>query len=85
MDGSKWIRILETKEIKPNSFKRMKGSEVNVEWVEQDPDALKEPIIIEKPDGLGMRMPQKGFAVADVAEIVGPDTPLEVIGGCYLV
>lgn len=58
----------------------MKGLEVNIEWVEQDPNALKEPIIIEKPDGLGMRMPPKGFTVADVAEVVGPNTPVEVIG-----
>jgi len=58
----------------------MKGSEVTVEWLEHDPEALREPILIEKPDGLGMRMPHPEFTVADVAEAVGSDTPVEVIG-----
>lgn len=58
----------------------MKGSDVNTEWLERDPDALKEPVIIENPEGLGMRMPPKEFTVADVADCIGPETPLEVIG-----
>jgi len=81
-DGSKWIRVIETKDIQPDAFKRVQGSEVNSDWLEQDPDALREPIVIEKPDGLGMRMPDKGLTVADVSEIVGPLTPVEVIGQC---
>ena len=79
-DGTKWVRILETKEIKPDAFGRLKGSEVTLDWLEQDPEAFKEPIVIESPDGLGMRMPDKDLTVADVAEIVGQQTPVEVIG-----
>ena len=80
-DGTKWLRVIETKDIKPDSFRRLKGSEVNSGWLEQDPEAFREPIVIESPEGLGMRMPNKDFTVADVAEIVGPQTPVEVIGG----
>ena len=81
-DGNKWPRIIETKDIQPDTFKRFHGSEVNCEWLEQDPNAFREPIVIEKPDGLGMRMPDKTFTVADVTEIMGPLTPVEVIGQC---
>jgi hypothetical protein len=80
-DGTKWLRVIETKDIKPDAFRRLQGSEVNSDWLEQDPEALREPIVIESPEGLGMRMPDKDFTVADVAEVVGPQTPVEVIGG----
>ena len=67
------------KTIKPDPFKRMQGADVTAEWLETDPTAMTEPIVIEKPDGLGMEMPED-LTVADVAEIVGADTPVEVIG-----
>jgi hypothetical protein len=79
-DGTKWLRIIETKDIKPDAFRRLTGTEVNSDWLEQDPEALKEPIVIESPEGLGMRMPDKGLTVADIADIVGSHTPVEVIG-----
>ncbi|KAF8484388.1 hypothetical protein JB92DRAFT_3028837 [Gautieria morchelliformis] len=78
-DGTKWLRIIETKDIKPDAFRRLTGNEVNSDWLEQDPEALKEPIVIESPEGLGMRMPDKDLTVADIADIVGPQTPVEVI------
>ncbi|GJJ12487.1 hypothetical protein Clacol_006729 [Clathrus columnatus] len=78
-DDNKWLRVIEVKDIKNDNFRRMKGSEITIEWLEQDQEAFKEPIVIEHPDGLGMRMPPKGFTVADVAESIGPETPLEVI------
>lgn len=46
------------------------------EWRE----AMKEPVIIEKPDGLGMQMPPEGLTVEHVAEYIGEDVPLEVMG-----
>ncbi|TFY68072.1 hypothetical protein EVJ58_g1244 [Rhodofomes roseus] len=75
----KWIRILEGKKIRENPFRRMKGSEVGVEWLESDESAMKEPIVIESPEGLGMKMPPKSFTVEDVAEVIGKDFPVEVI------
>lgn len=43
--------------------------------------AMTEPIIIDSPEGLGMKMPEEGdFGVEEVAELVGEDVPVEVIG-----
>ena len=58
----------------------MKGSDVGLEWLEADENAMKEPIVIENPEGLGMKMPDVKLTVSDVADVVGHDTPLEVIG-----
>jgi len=71
---------LEGKTIKDDSFKRMKGSEVGLEWLESDASAMREPFVVENPEGLGMKMPDEAFSIDDVAEIVGADTPVEVIG-----
>jgi len=76
----KWLRILEGKKISGDPFRRMKGSEVGVEWLENDQSAMKEPIVIEAPEGLGMKMPPKSFTVEDVATVIGEDSPVEVIG-----
>lgn len=58
----------------------MKGSAVGLEWLENDDSAMREPFVVETPEGLGMKMPDEGFSVDDVAEIVGEDTLVEVIG-----
>lgn len=58
----------------------MKGSDLGLEWLENDEDAMKEPIVVEDPEGLGMKMPDADFTVSDVADIVGHETPVEVIG-----
>jgi F-box/leucine-rich repeat protein 10/11 len=78
-DANRWIRMLETKEIKKDPFKRFKGSELE-DWLEQDDSALREPIVIENPEGLGMSMPPNTFSVEDVATMLGEGTPVEVIG-----
>ena len=78
-DANRWIRMLETKEIKEDPFKRFKGSDLE-DWLEQDDDALQEPIVIERPEGLGMTMPPNTLSVEDVAQMVGEETPVEVIG-----
>jgi F-box and leucine-rich repeat protein 10/11 len=78
-DANRWIRTLETKEIKKDSFRRFKGNELE-DWLKQDDDALREPIVIETPEGLGMTMPPNTFSVEDVAQMIGEGTPVEVIG-----
>jgi hypothetical protein len=71
--------MMHGKTIKPDPFRRMDGNTVNVEWLDNDSSAMTEPIVIESPEGLGMKMPE-GFTVSDVAETLGEDTPVEVIG-----
>lgn len=59
----------------------MDGHDVSVKWLQDDEDAMKEPIIVEQPNGLEMEMPPADtFTVDQVAELVGADTPVEVIG-----
>lgn len=79
-DPRRWSRLLEHKTFKEDPFKRLAGSEVRLEWLEEDQAAMTEPIIIEHPDGLGMTMPSSDFTVDDIVELVGKDTPVEVIG-----
>jgi hypothetical protein len=58
----------------------MKGSDLTEEWLYNDTTAMTEPVIVEKPDGLGMMMPPSSLTVPEIANILGPETPLEVIG-----
>lgn len=81
-DPRRWFRHLNQKPMKKSPFKRMKGSEVTVEWLQSDENAFTEPIIIEKPEGLGMKMPDASFTVNDVAKLVGPKEKVEVLGAC---
>jgi hypothetical protein len=79
-DPRKWMRLLQGKVIGDATFKRMKGADVGLEWLDTDENAMREPIVVDIPDGLGMKMPPKTFTVDDVAELVGEDTQVEVIG-----
>lgn len=72
--------MLEGKPILKDPFKRMKGEDVCLAWLEQDPHAMEEPIVIETPEGLGMKMPLEELTVANIAVILGEATPIEVIG-----
>ncbi|KAF9472602.1 JmjC domain-containing histone demethylation protein 1 [Pholiota conissans] len=77
-DPNRWQRMIESKEFKKDPFRRMQGSELE-SWLQEDETALREPIVIEQPDGLGMKMPPRDLTVEHVAEYIGEDTPLEVI------
>jgi hypothetical protein len=81
---NKWIAIAESKVYAPDNFRRMNGSDIGLEWILSDENAMKEPIVVENPEGLGMKMPGKEMAVRDVAREVGPDTHVEVIGALTL-
>jgi hypothetical protein len=78
------MHVIRDKTIHPDTFRRVKGEDLSREWLDQDPLAMTEPIVIENAEGLGMRMPGKEFTVNNVAELVGPDTPVEVMGECSL-
>ena len=68
------------KVIKDSGFKRMRGADLGLEWLETDDTAMLEPVVVESPEGLGMKMPPKHLTVDDIAQLVGVDTPVEVIG-----
>jgi F-box/leucine-rich repeat protein 10/11 len=71
---------LESKTFNRDEFKRMEGSDLTEEWLYNDATAMTEPVIIERPEGLGMMMPPSSLTVPEIANILGPETPLEVIG-----
>ncbi|KAH8110283.1 Clavaminate synthase-like protein [Phellopilus nigrolimitatus] len=79
----KWHALLQAKDaagaFARDPFRHMNGSELSLDWVDSDPSALLEPVLVETPDGLGMSMPPADLTVADVARIVGEDTPVEVM------
>ncbi|KAI0781268.1 Clavaminate synthase-like protein [Trametes elegans] len=78
-DPGRFLRMMEGKAIKRDPFRRMKGSEVGLEWLENDEGAMREPVLIEEEEGLGMKMPPASFTVDDVVEALGEDHPVEVI------
>jgi hypothetical protein len=80
LEVNKWVAIAESKKYSPDTFKRLNGSDIGLEWILRDESAMKEPIVVEDPEGLGMKMPSKDLTVRDIANEVGPDTHLEVIG-----
>ena len=41
---------------------------------------MLEPLIIENKEGLGMRVPSDQMTINQVAQLVGTQTPVEVIG-----
>jgi F-box/leucine-rich repeat protein 10/11 len=77
--------MLEGKAIKSDPFKRLEGNFVGLDWLDEDEEAMREPIVITNPEGLGMKMPSNDFTVDDVAKLIGADTPIEVIGKPTLV
>jgi len=79
-DPRRWSSLLESKTFGRDEFRRMRGSDLIEEWLYNDATAMTEPVIIEKPDGLGMMMPSSSLTVPEIANILGPATPLEVIG-----
>ncbi|KAH9955595.1 jumonji protein [Russula dissimulans] len=78
-DPRRWSQLLDSKSFSMDEFKRMRGADLTEEWLDNDPNAMTEPIIIENPDGLGMMMPQASLTVSEIADILGPETPVEVI------
>ena len=61
----------------------MKGKDVNLDWVEGDESAMTEPIAVLDPEGLEMEMPPDDFTVDDIAQLVGEQTPVEVMGAVW--
>lgn len=79
-DSRRWLWNVADKTTFTDPFKRMDGGDVNLTWLEEDETAMLEPIVIESPEGLGLKVPAGDFAVDDVADLLGEQTPVDVIG-----
>ncbi|KAI9277219.1 hypothetical protein BDA99DRAFT_429673 [Phascolomyces articulosus] len=76
-DQNIWSKILKAKAFAKDPFKRYKGEEVTVDLLKKT--GMREPFVIEQPDGLDMKMPSSNTTVADIADGVGHDHHVEVI------
>ncbi|KAI5481779.1 PHD finger protein 8 [Pseudohyphozyma bogoriensis] len=77
-DVDRWTRVLESKKVTEGKFKSVKADSLTQEWLWSD-EAMREPFFIEKPEGLGMKMPPNDMSIQAIAQEVGPNTPLDVI------
>lgn len=66
--------------MKKNYFPHIKGEDFTMNWLLANEDAMTVPLIIDEPEGLGMKMPDKNFTVSKVAAMVGPKEKVEVLG-----
>uniref|UniRef100_A0A674CLM2 [histone H3]-dimethyl-L-lysine(36) demethylase n=1 Tax=Salmo trutta TaxID=8032 RepID=A0A674CLM2_SALTR len=57
--------------------KRMEGKDLTFEYIQRG--GLRDPIIFEKPDGLGIKMPDPDFSVNDVKIFVGSRRMIDVM------
>uniref|UniRef100_A0A8B9KGD7 [histone H3]-dimethyl-L-lysine(36) demethylase n=1 Tax=Astyanax mexicanus TaxID=7994 RepID=A0A8B9KGD7_ASTMX len=57
--------------------KRMEGKNFTFEFIQRG--GLRDPIIFERPDGLGIRMPDSTFTVNDVKNFVGSRRMIDVM------
>uniref|UniRef100_A0A3Q2E7H1 [histone H3]-dimethyl-L-lysine(36) demethylase n=1 Tax=Cyprinodon variegatus TaxID=28743 RepID=A0A3Q2E7H1_CYPVA len=56
---------------------RMEGKDFTYEFVQRG--GLRDPILFEKPDGLGLKMPEPDFSVNDVKTFVGSRRMIDVM------
>ncbi|KAK1791893.1 hypothetical protein P4O66_013878, partial [Electrophorus voltai] len=57
--------------------KRMEGKDFTFEYIQRG--GLRDPIIFERPDGLGLKMPDPDFSVNDVKIFVGSRRVIDVM------
>ncbi|RUS19741.1 hypothetical protein BC937DRAFT_87004 [Endogone sp. FLAS-F59071] len=76
-DERLWAKLLASKRFAPDNFRRMRGEDVTLQWVRET--GMREPFVVETPEGLDMRMPDSSITVRDVTALLGGDTPVDVI------
>lgn len=57
-DPTRFHKIAQSKPITPHNFRKMHGKDLTAEWLWSDPSAMTEPIIIESPEGLDLKVPR---------------------------
>lgn len=81
-DPNRFYNVVQSKRIETeHGFKVFEdGHGLTLDWVLNHPESMTEPLIIKEKTGLGMRVPSENITVTQVAQIVGNDMPVEVIG-----
>ncbi|GAA5935515.1 [Histone H3]-lysine-36 demethylase [Sporobolomyces koalae] len=80
--ADRWSHVISARvasgQIKPDRFERKLAQDLTLEWV-YGREGMTEPFVVERPEGLGMSMPRRDITVGEIAELIGPQTSLEVI------
>ena len=82
----RWARLLAQYSAWPDTARRVPGTLWTVDWLVRG-DAMNAPVIVPASEHLenpgahiqGMHVPPRATTIRDVARLVGPDTPVEVI------
>uniref|UniRef100_A0A672QMX4 Lysine-specific demethylase 2A-like n=1 Tax=Sinocyclocheilus grahami TaxID=75366 RepID=A0A672QMX4_SINGR len=80
IDGKRTFDLeekLHSKRFSSDRVKRMEGKDLTYEYIQRC--GLRDPIIFERPDGLGIKMPDPDFSVNDVKSLVGSRRMIDVM------
>lgn len=78
-DVDKWMRVVATRTVVEGAFAVYEGKDLTDEWL-WGKESMLQPFVVESPEGLGMEMPSRDMSIPEIAAVVGPNTPIEVIG-----
>lgn len=70
--------MLSGKELQKFPVEIIQSGTLNQQWI--DKNGLEKPVLIEKADGLGLKLPDPSSNLSDIAGIIGHDFPIKVIG-----
>ncbi|CAN0299410.1 unnamed protein product, partial [Hapterophycus canaliculatus] len=73
----KFKRLLASKTFAAHDTKRIRGADLTAEWAEEC--GFREPVIADDTTGMGLKVPDSSFTVADVAHVVGEDKAIRPI------
>ncbi|KAJ1972581.1 JmjC domain-containing histone demethylation protein 1 [Dimargaris verticillata] len=77
-DVYKYTKLLQARTFAPSPFPVFEtGQFLTATWLETH--GLDEPILVRKPQGLGLVMPSPDLSVDEIAQLIGPETPVDVI------
>ncbi|KAJ3256810.1 JmjC domain-containing histone demethylation protein 1 [Chytriomyces hyalinus] len=76
-DEHKYAKLLRAKRFAPNRFPYVNGDTVSLEWLRRT--GMRDPFLIEDPEGLDMRMPPASLTVDQVADACGRDMIVEAM------
>ncbi|CAN0334981.1 unnamed protein product [Pylaiella littoralis] len=76
-DWQKFKRLLASKTFAVHDTKRIRGENLTAAWAAEG--GFREPVIAPDKSGLGLKVPEPSFTVADVARVVGEDKAIRPI------
>ena len=75
-----WFDVAEAHKPIVDAFGYIRVEDLTQHWLENDPKALMQPFLIERPEGLDMKVLPADMQISEIADMVGRDRQLDVIG-----